>query len=321
MAVLALVLSTGSPQDLVQFFDTYHFPMMNDEARAYAYRDALLRAIKPGDTVLEIGTGGGLLAMMAGRIVRDRGGHVYSTEGAPGLAAAAREVVALNNLSGYVTVVANMSTSLTIEQMHSRRADVLFSETLGTHLLEEGQLHWIANARGRLATDRARIIPGSARQYITLVESRPWHPVEGVAEHLHLLPKGFMHSARCTGLELASLHRGDLTAPVVALEVDFYKHSVMDLPRGRLTKKRVKVLRDGTLRGAYSHFDIFEEASYQGLMVSTHPARQSLPRQVAWGLLYAALPRPLEVRRGEALDLTLEYHASGTYEIVSVTVA
>lgn len=312
--LIALSFSAGSASpELIHFFNTYHFPMMNDEARAYAYRDALLRSIRPGDTVLEIGTGGGLLAMMAGRIVQDRGGHVYSVEGAPGLAELAREVVTLNKLSEHVTVIANFSTSLRLEQMKFRRADVLFSETLGTHLLEEGQLNWIADARGRLTTDAVRIIPGSARQYITLVESQPWltHPVEGVEVQEHL-PKGFVHSARCIG--------GDLTAPVVALEVDFYKHSVMDLPlpRTRLTK-RVKVLRDGTLHGAYSHFDTFEQGSYEGLMMSTHPAQQSLPRQMAWGLLYAALPRPLTVHRGEALALILEYHTGGKYEIVSVS--
>ena len=43
----------------------WHIPMLQDEARNKAYFDALKLAVKDGALVLDIGTGSGLLSMMA----------------------------------------------------------------------------------------------------------------------------------------------------------------------------------------------------------------------------------------------------------------
>jgi type II protein arginine methyltransferase len=43
---------------------TWHFSMMNDAPRNAAYDEAIRRVV-PGRSVLDIGTGAGLLAMMA----------------------------------------------------------------------------------------------------------------------------------------------------------------------------------------------------------------------------------------------------------------
>ena len=45
----------------------WHFPMMNDNVRNDAYENALKAALRSGGTVLDIGSGSGLLAMMAAR--------------------------------------------------------------------------------------------------------------------------------------------------------------------------------------------------------------------------------------------------------------
>src|SRR6202008_1935184 len=52
----------------------WHIPMVNDEERNQAYDLALRRAVKPGDLVLEVGTGSGLVSMMAARAGAGRGG-------------------------------------------------------------------------------------------------------------------------------------------------------------------------------------------------------------------------------------------------------
>ena len=50
-------------------------------------------------------------------------------------------------------------------------ADILVSEILGTVMLGESALEYVADARERLVKEDAVIIPCSGRQYATLVSS------------------------------------------------------------------------------------------------------------------------------------------------------
>jgi len=79
---------------------TWHFSIVRDHPRNKAYEDALRRAIFPGCTVLEIGTGTGLLAMMAARAGAAK---VITCEADPAIATAARENVAINGFADRVT--------------------------------------------------------------------------------------------------------------------------------------------------------------------------------------------------------------------------
>jgi type III protein arginine methyltransferase len=72
----------------------WHFAMMNDVPRNSAYEEAI-RRVAPGRSVLDIGTGAGLLAMMAARAGAK---WVVSCEQTPWIAAKAREVVAANGV-------------------------------------------------------------------------------------------------------------------------------------------------------------------------------------------------------------------------------
>ena len=72
-----------------------------------SYGPALERAKRPGDTVFEIGTGSGIVAMMAARA---GAGRVVTCEVLPVMADAAREIVELNGLSDLITVINKKST-------------------------------------------------------------------------------------------------------------------------------------------------------------------------------------------------------------------
>src|SRR4051794_6332698 len=70
---------------------SWHFAIIRDEPRNRAYEEALNRAVTPGSRVLEIGTGTGILAMMAARA---GAAHVFTCEMEPAVALAARDVIA-----------------------------------------------------------------------------------------------------------------------------------------------------------------------------------------------------------------------------------
>ena len=181
--------------DLVEAVNDFHYAMINDHPRNEFYRECLRRAIVPGESVvLEIGTGSGLLAMLAARLGARK---VVAIEASRHMAALARKNIAANGLDGAITVIERLSTELDADEI--RRAcglgagrvvevngtedrggdvrpyaadlpDVLVSELFGTLLLGESALEYLRDARERLVRPGCRVVPPRGVQYAALVE-------------------------------------------------------------------------------------------------------------------------------------------------------
>jgi protein arginine N-methyltransferase 7 len=157
---------------LIDVANDFHFAMLNDKPRNAFYADALVRAIVPGESiVLDIGSGSGLLAILAAKAGAK---HVYSIEGSRDMAEIARTNVLHNGLQSRVTILHRLSTDVQSQdlQMHGRPT-VLVSELLGTLLLGEDALAYVADARTRLMSSASSciVIPEQGIQYVTLIES------------------------------------------------------------------------------------------------------------------------------------------------------
>src|SRR6266566_5693888 len=167
----AVALSPDSPQASANLRSAYrdvvpawHFAMMDDKPRNTAYRAAIARAV-PGKRVLEIGTGAGLLAMMAARA----GALTVTTCERVGLIAdRARDIVALNGLATRVTVIGKSSTDLVPGRDLPERAEVLITETFASGLMGEGIFPTLEHAHQHLLTPDAAVIPaaGSVMGYL-----------------------------------------------------------------------------------------------------------------------------------------------------------
>jgi Flp pilus assembly protein TadD/precorrin-6B methylase 2 len=160
---------------------TWHFAMLNDDARNEAYDRGIRAAVKPGDHVLEVGAGSGLLAMMAARAGAAR---VTACEANPALAEVAQQIVAANGLADRVAVIGHRSTLLEVGRDLPEPADVLIMENFDAVLVGEGVLASLADARRRLLKPGARVLPRRARLYAAAVEVpnlRRVNPVRQVA--------------------------------------------------------------------------------------------------------------------------------------------
>jgi len=146
----------------------WHIPMINDHERNDAYEAALLNAVKPGDVVLEIGTGSGLVAMMAARA---GAGHVYTCEMNAPLVDVARDTIALNGYANRVTVIGKKSTDLHIGEDMPEKADVFVSELINVGMLAPDMLAILQHARKNLLKPDAKIIPASASVYCALIQA------------------------------------------------------------------------------------------------------------------------------------------------------
>ena len=177
------------PQDLVaraalgQLFrdhvPVWHFAMLNDAGRNAAYDQAIRRAVTPGSIVLDIGTGSGLLAMMAARA---GAAHVYACEAQPLIAEKAREIVHANGLAEQITIIPKSSIQLRINHDLPRKVDILVSEIVDASLIGEGMVLTLAHAFEHLVAELAAIIPRAGRVLARLIESEALYHQDRVAQ-------------------------------------------------------------------------------------------------------------------------------------------
>jgi predicted O-methyltransferase YrrM len=154
-------------QRMIQSVPDWHARMMNDSRRNQAYDAAIRRAVKPGMRVFEIGTGAGLLAMMAARAGAE---HVVSCEMNPAVAETAREIVARNGLSDRITILTRHSRAVTLEDLGGP-VDVLLSEIVDDCILGESVLPAHEDAAHRLLKPGGQVIPARGTIRVALVET------------------------------------------------------------------------------------------------------------------------------------------------------
>ena len=86
--------------------------MLHDDRRTGDYLAALAEAVRPGDVVLDIGTGSGVLAVAAARAGARR---VYAVE-ASDIAEVAERVFAANGVTDTVTLVPGWSREIELPE-------------------------------------------------------------------------------------------------------------------------------------------------------------------------------------------------------------
>lgn len=132
-----------------------HRVLLEDGRRVAALAAAIRAGVRPGDVVLEVGSGTGVLAVLA---VRAGARRVYAVE-RTALAAVAAAVARENGVGSRVRVVEGDARAIRLPE----RADLLITETIGHLGLEEGLGAIVRDARRRHLKPGARILPRRLR--------------------------------------------------------------------------------------------------------------------------------------------------------------
>jgi type II protein arginine methyltransferase len=138
--------------------------MLADTRRNQAYRAAIEGAGLAGKSLLDIGAGSGLLAMMA---VRAGAARVYACETNAALAATARAIVVANGLGDRIRIIARHSSELTRRDLGGG-VDFIISEIFSNDLIGEGALPALSHAMTALGRPGVRILPSGAAVRVAL---------------------------------------------------------------------------------------------------------------------------------------------------------
>lgn len=277
--------------DTINTVNDWHYAMLNDAERNEAFYRVLASVITPESRVIDIGAGSGLLSLMAAQLGAK---SVLAVEGNRDLAVLADRVIRQNGYAERIKVVHALSTDVELpEEGHVSKGNVLVSEIIGTLLLGESQLHYVTDARNRLLTEGAVVIPASGVQYVTLIQSfaldnltrvQTWRDFDLSAMN-ELMDTDSMLKTKQIGIRLADLDFQEMIAkPVPLLEVDFAK-STMESAYPDTSKPRrfrLTAKRSGVVHAVVAYFDLCIDASCENV-VSTNPRRTTRNRDMAWG--------------------------------------
>ena len=169
--------------------------MVSDGIRTDAFADAIREVVRPGDVVLDVGTGTGVLAMLAARAGAKR---VYAVD-ASDIARVATDLVAKNGLDDVVRVSYGEASQLEVDE----RPNVLISEWLGSFGLVEGMLDDVLEVRDRLLEPGGWMVPAGLQVMLAPIGDPVMYGHDGPGFWRHPV-----HGLDFSSLEAAELRQG-----------------------------------------------------------------------------------------------------------------
>jgi SAM-dependent methyltransferase len=268
---------------------------VSDRPRTSAFAAAIREVVQPGDVVLDVGTGTGILAMFAARAGAQK---VYAVD-ATDIAEVATDLVKANGLSDQIQVIHGRASEVQLDQ----KVDLIISEWLGSAAFVEGMLHTVLDARDQNLAPTGRMLPSKVRVLIAPLDDPILYSNEGPGfwrERIHDLDFSSLQEAELLQgrtVQILVEPAAVLAPGQVLLELDLLTASVGDAWfEGRLEFVPV---RDGVLNG----FCVWFEAELsQNVILDTGP----FSLETHWVQTYMSFS-PQPVRAGERLEVSVNF--------------
>ncbi len=269
----------------------WHFPMMNDTVRNDAYEKALKFALKKGGIVLDIGSGSGLLSMMA---ARHGATEVITCEVVSMVAEKAKVIIQRNGFADQIQVINKLSTTLVVGEDLTERADILVTEIFDNGLLGERAFTAINHARKHLLKPNAQLIPSGARVFAMCIESREIyenHRVDTIS-NFDLSPFNQFSSYTYDSYHLSKMNYRKLSAITPIFDFDFHK-----IPGSESIPIEFDIVESGICHVVAFWYELQLD---QDTTISTAP---HLPQLSCWKQAVQLLVKPQVLTKGKSLKL------------------
>jgi hypothetical protein len=268
--------------------------MLNDRVRTSSFLAGIREVVRPGDIVVDIGTGTGVLAVGAARAGAS---HVYAIE-STAIADVAAAVFATSGFADRITLIRGWSSEVELPE----RADVLISETIGNDPLNERLLELTRDARLRFLNPDARFVPG----HLTILGLPVTIPAERVNRRV-AAPESLQRWKTWYDIDFTPLAEAAASSthhsfhvkshdaagwpvvgdPIVLAEMDLATSRTSVVPDRVVTGRATA---PGLLNGLLVYF----EATLGSQVLSIHPAHASPDNSWASPVWYFRKPQPLQ---------------------------
>jgi protein arginine N-methyltransferase 1 len=291
-------------EELLEWDAPFHDLLLGDEMRMTAFRSAIAEAVQPGMTVLDLGTGTGILALWALEAGADR---VYGIDLNASILQTATERVAAAGYGRRFQPIHGVSFDVSLPE----RVDVVISETMGNLADNEGFVTVLADARQRLLADGGRMVPARVESYLVPVTAERAHeqvrrgdPVDagGPAPFAERLRRRGARSPFDLYYDVIIPIHTYIASPRVVRLYDFT--APPDTPPA--ATYRVPLVytarRDGLLTGFKGYFvATLSETVALDISGDDIPGRTTSD---SWKHCYLPITEPIPVRRGDRISLT-----------------
>jgi precorrin-6B methylase 2 len=266
-----------------------HRLYLRDRHRVSAYDRAIREVVRPGDVVVDLASGTGILGMLACRAGASR---VYAIEES-GIAGLARQIARANGFERIITSVRGNSRQVSLPE----RADVVVCDQIGGFGLEAGILEIAKDARQRFLRPGGTLVPRALELVVALVEHAGlservgfW---KGRPADLDVAPA--VDVAANTGYPARLRPEHLLSAPVSTATLDL----TGDPPLPLQLTGALRASRDGVLHGIAGWF---VARLSPGVTMTNSPlsAERIFRRQV-----FFPIGEPVPIDAGTAVDVTM----------------
>jgi SAM-dependent methyltransferase len=263
-----------------------HKDMLRDVVRTSAYAEAIRARVKPGERVIDFGSGTGVLAIFAARA----GADVDAIE-RTAMVAHAREIARLSGCPGIRFHHADHESFLGAGQ-----ADLIISEWMGHAVFYESMLEPLIALRERWLAPGGAMLPARIDLVCALVSDEELYEEGSFLERRpYGIDFGPIASLPLRQSRLLTLEEHQIASPCCVLgSLDMLR--VQQTP-SRLTGKLVPA-SDGP---AFGLLVWFEAELIPGVSLGTGP--HDPPTH--WSQVFLPFPQPLDTRAGSPLELSV----------------
>ncbi|HEV2689052.1 MAG TPA: 50S ribosomal protein L11 methyltransferase [Bryobacteraceae bacterium] len=267
-----------------------HRLYLDDPNRISPFSKAIAEVVKPGDVVLDLASGTGILGLMACRAGAAR---VYSIE-VGGMVEVVRAVAKANGYGDRVVAIKGFSTHVDLPE----KVDVLVADQIGNFGFNAGVLAYFADARQRFLKPSAVTIPARLDLCLAAVQSEQLYDQ---VEFWDKSPGGFdFHSVRVlaanTGYQ-ANLEPSWIVSDIGTLPPIDLCHASMQAIEGDAV---LKIQRNAMLHGLGGWFTA--ELSPGVSMTNSPLSEQRIQRRQ----VFFAIDQPVSVDRGDTVRVRMK---------------